>query len=133
MQTFLNQFKLTPGLLFAFDNFIYSQGVKMLGRTSGMWGSRKVGDVYTLALGERDVKVGPDGKVEVLNPLMGDRYLLTPEHAALGFSLMVVNWFWNLNSERMDDATNEAFEAVYFGLRDACAETGDRNLLRFID
>ena len=133
MQTFMNQFKLNPALAFLFDNFIYSRGVQMLGRTSGMWSSRKVGDVYTLVLGERDVPVGPDGKVEVLNPLMGDRYTLTPENAALGFSLMVVNWFWNLNSERMDDAANEAFETVYFGLREACANTRDRNLMRFID
>ena len=133
MQTFLNQFKLTPGLTFAFDNFIYSQGVKILGRTSGMWSSRKVGEAYTLVLGDRDVPVGPDGKVRVVNPLAGGSYLLTPENAALGFSLMVVNWFWNLNAERMSDETNEAFEAAYYALRDACADTGDRELLRFID
>lgn len=133
MDNFLSQLKLTPGLTFTFDNFIYSNGVRILGRTSGMWSDRKVGDVYTLALGKGDVPVGPDGKVKVVNILSGDSYLLTPENAALGFTLMVVNWYWNMNTERMTDATNEAFRKVYFGLLDACHETGDASLLRFID
>lgn len=133
MKHFNAQFKLPASLVFAWDNFIYARGVQILGRTSGMWSSKKWGDVWSLLLGDGDVPVGPDGKVRVENPLAGGSYLLTPEHASLAFSLLVVNWFWNMHAEKMPEETFRAFETAYYGLLDACRDTGDRDLLRFID
>lgn len=118
MDKFMGQFKnLTPGQVFALDNYIYAQGVRMLGRTAGNWESVKVGDVWALKLGDNDtVNCTTDGRVAASTPF---QYVETDAlTASVAFTALVVNWFWNENAQRMTDEANEEFERVHFGLRD---------------
>lgn len=118
MQKFMNQFAaLSPALLFQFDCFIYSRGVKALGRTAGLWESKEIGGVHMLLLGENDVKPDHGDKFKFFNEMTGDTNYTDRVTASAAFTLMVVNWFWNLHSEKMGDAANEAFERVYFALK----------------
>lgn len=118
MKKFNDQFKLTPGMLFAFDNFIYSGSVSILGRASGYWNVKTVNGVVMLMLGDNDKTNGVGDRVEFFNPLTGDKTMTDRVTASAAFTLMMVNWFWNRHAERFDDATNEAFERVYYALRD---------------
>lgn len=119
MQKFLAQFpSMSPAMLFAFDNFIYAQGHRMLGRTSGMWTTVQVGDVVALQFGERDnVNRTADGKV-IMTTLFGQRAETDDRTASVAFTMLVVNWFWNQYSGSMSDAANAEFERVHFGLAD---------------
>lgn len=119
MKNFLAQFSaLTPAQVFKFDNYIYALGVKQLGRRSGMWASVKVGEVYSLRLGDGDaVNLTPDGRVRV-ETIFGSIAETDALTASVAFTMLVVNWFWNANAVTMSEEANEQFSRVHFGLRD---------------
>lgn len=121
MQKFIEQFKLSPAMTFKFDNMIYSHARTMLGRTAGMWDTETVGDNVTfLRVGDHDhVANRYHNGIQFYNPLSGDRTVTDIKTASAAFTLFVINWFWNANYEHLSEETNEAFERVYYGLRDA--------------
>lgn len=118
MNNFMGQFKhLSPGLLFKFDTFLYTLGVRMLGRTSGLWSSVKVGEVWALRLGDNDsVTKGRDPNTVRFESMMGTVVETDPLTASVAFTALAVNWFWNQNADIMSDEANEDFERVHFGL-----------------
>lgn len=115
MQKFLSQFNLSPMARVDMENFIYAQADKMLeGYQGGMWESKKVGDVWVLALpvsGER---------VRLINYAFGGDITTDPLTAAACFASIVTNWYMNLRHEqgRITDAAIE-------GISDYAGRLGD--------
>jgi hypothetical protein len=119
MKHFNAQFNaLTPAMRMKFDNFIYALGVRMLGRTSGMWESVKVGDVYALKMGLYDNVQRDDAGNVVMTTIFGQTEHTDSLTASVAFTALVVNWFWNENADSMSDEAMQQFERVHFGLRD---------------
>lgn len=122
---FYDQFKtFRPALIAGFnrnalDNFIYAHGVEMLNRTAGCWKAVKVGNVWSLMLGEGDVPLTPiTGKVSVLNILSGDRTDTDAVTASVAFTLLATNWWWHTMAGVLTEAEHDTMMKFYDGLRD---------------
>jgi hypothetical protein len=115
MNKFLNQFNLTPMQRIDMESFIFTQADKMLeGYGGGKWASKKVGDVWILAL-----PVNAKQPVTLNNYAFGGS--ITTDHltASVCFSSIVTNWYMNLRAEqgRIRDENIDAIDKYASALR----------------
>lgn len=114
MEKFLNQFKLSPLHRVAMETFIFSQADTLVkGYCGGFWGDDHIDSLVFLTIPHN---IGP---ITLYNPLSGTTIDTDPLTASAIFTFIVVNWYWNLQTEHLSDETNSAFFGWYFAFRDA--------------
>lgn len=114
MQAFLAQFKLRPMMAFHLEQFILRNADRIVqGYTGGMWDDALVKKAkITLIPGKDDEQV-------TIHNIMGGGSITTDRlTASAAFVCCVVNWFWNMYTDKMTDKENAAMSKFYHALRD---------------
>ena len=114
---FLSQFNLSPMMRVHFENYIYPMADRMVeGYTGGTWGEVKLGNVWVLVIPSKDDRVTVNSEFNSAD--------MDKATAGAAFTFFLVSEFWNRFNDRMGGAAQEAFEATYFGIRDAAYTDG---------
>ena len=111
MKNFLNQFDISPMQRIHFERFIFERADAMLpGYGGGNWQSKKVGNVWTLVLPTKDKTV------TLVTPFTEGT--MDAASASIAFSFLVTAWFWEMNCDRLSDASQESFQNIKDATRD---------------
>lgn len=114
MEKFLDQFKLSPMMRVKMENYIFSVARAIIvDYNGGFWTEDYVGQSCILA-------IPSNGKPEITLRCEAMGWEVTTDiyTASAAFTALVVNWFWNTETDKMGDDANDEFATYHFALRD---------------